>query len=84
MSNNSFRKPLVVALGAAFVGSMAGATLANAADNPFAMSALSGGYRVADAAEGKCGGNMRSGRQVRRQHEDAGRQMRHDDDGYQQ
>jgi len=58
MSDTPFRKPLAIALGAAFVGSLSGLTVANAADNPFAMTPLAGSYRVADASEGRCGANM--------------------------
>ncbi len=56
MSNKTFKKPLAVALGAAFVTSLAGASIANAAENPFGMTELSSGYMV--VAEGKCGGSM--------------------------
>ena len=55
MSNKSTLKPLAVAMGAAFVTSLAGTNIASAAENPFAMSELSSGYMVAEAAEGKCG-----------------------------
>ncbi len=64
MSEKITRKPLAIALGAAFVTSLASAPIANAAENPFAMSELAGGYMVADShmeggdkgkAEGKCG-----------------------------
>ena len=55
MSQVSTKKPLSIALGAAFATSLAAAPLANAADNPFAMSELSSGYMVAEMAEGKCG-----------------------------
>ncbi len=54
MSDNSSLKPLAIALGAVFVGAFT--TSAAAADNPFAQTELSGGYQVADMAEGKCGG----------------------------
>ncbi|HHH43000.1 MAG TPA: hypothetical protein ENK49_02590 [Gammaproteobacteria bacterium] len=47
-------KPVAVALGAAFVTSLAGTSIANAAENPFGMTELSSGYMVAE--EGKCGG----------------------------
>jgi uncharacterized low-complexity protein len=60
MSNKTTLKPLAVAMGAAFVTSLAGTGVANAADNPFAMSDLSSGYQVAEMAEGKCGGKMTS------------------------
>jgi len=60
MSKKTTLKPLAVAMGAAFVTSLAGTGVANAAENPFAMSELSGGYMVAEMAEGKCGGKMKS------------------------
>jgi uncharacterized low-complexity protein len=53
MSQISTKKPLAIALGAAFVTSLAAAPVANAAENPFAMSELSSGYQVAEMAEGK-------------------------------
>ena len=56
MSNKTFMKPLSVALGAAFITSLAGTSVANAAANPFGMTELSSGYMVAESAEGKCGG----------------------------
>ena len=59
MSNKTVMKPLSVAIGAAFITSLAGASVANAAENPFGMSQLSSGYQVADNAEGKCGGSMK-------------------------
>jgi uncharacterized low-complexity protein len=55
MSNKTVVKPLSVALGAAFITSLAGTTVANAADNPFGMTELSSGYMVAESQEGKCG-----------------------------
>jgi uncharacterized low-complexity protein len=58
MSNKTAMKPLAVALGAAFVTSLAGTTVASASDNPFAMTELSSGYMVAEQAEGKCGEGM--------------------------
>jgi len=63
MSKISTLKPLAVAMGAAFVTSLATSPVANAAENPFAMSELSSGYMVADShmegkcGEGKCGGD---------------------------
>ena len=48
-------KPLAFALGTAFVTALPATAVVNAADNPFAMTELSSGYMVADAAEGKCG-----------------------------
>jgi uncharacterized low-complexity protein len=56
MTKKTLVKPLSVAIGAAFVGSLAGANVASAADNPFGMTTLSSGYMVSDAHEGKCGG----------------------------
>jgi len=62
MSKKSTMKPLAAAMGAAFVTSLATAPVANAAENPFAMSELSSGYMVASShiegkcGEGKCGG----------------------------
>ena len=57
MSKKTVLKPVAVALGAAFVTSLAGASIANAAENPFGMTELSSGYMVAegDMKEGKCG-----------------------------
>jgi len=55
MSQKSIKNPLAIALGAAFVTSLAGTPVANAAENPFAMSDLSSGYVVAEMEEGKCG-----------------------------
>ena len=55
MSHKSTLKPLAVAMGAAFVTSLTIAPVANAAENPFAMTELSSGYMVAEKAEGKCG-----------------------------
>ncbi len=63
MADKSSRSPLVLALGAVFVTSLAGASVVNAAQNPFAMTQLSSGYMVADShkegscGEGKCGGS---------------------------
>jgi uncharacterized low-complexity protein len=59
MSNKTSLKPLSAALGAAFITSLAGTTVANAADNPFGMTELSSGYMVADSHEGKCGSSMK-------------------------
>jgi len=55
MSQQVIKKPLAIALGAVFVTSLAGIPVANAAENPFAMSDLSSGYVVAEMEEGKCG-----------------------------
>lgn len=53
------RKKAIVtaALGTAFAASLAAAPIANAAQNPFGMDSLQGGYQIAQnkANEGKCG-----------------------------
>ncbi len=48
-------KPIAAALGTTFVVALAASPIANAADNPFSLTEISGGYMVADKAEGKCG-----------------------------
>ena len=60
MSKKIVLKPVAAALGAAFVTSLAGTSVANAAENPFAMSELASGYMVAEGQmpEGKCGEGM--------------------------
>ena len=56
MSNKTNRKTLAIAAGAALVTSLASTSAVNAAENPFAMTQLPGGYMVVDAhMEGKCG-----------------------------
>jgi uncharacterized low-complexity protein len=55
MTQKSSMTPLAFALGAAFATTLSSANVANAADNPFAMTEISGGYMVAAVAEGKCG-----------------------------
>lgn len=55
MNQKTSMKPLAFALGAAVVTTLSSAGVANAADNPFAMTDIASGYMVADAAEGKCG-----------------------------
>ena len=63
MSEKITKKPLAIALGAAFVTSLTATPVVNAAENPFAMSELSSGYTIADShmegkcGEGKCGGD---------------------------
>jgi uncharacterized low-complexity protein len=60
MSNKTIRKPLAVAVGAAFATSLASTGAVNAAENPFAMTELPGGYMVASKeGEGKCGGEKK-------------------------
>ena len=62
---NGKKTALSLAIGSAFAVSLAASPLANAAENPFGMSALKSGYMLADASdmkasdkkmpEGKCG-----------------------------
>jgi uncharacterized low-complexity protein len=52
--NKKTLKPIAAALGTTFVVSLAASPVANAAENPFQLNALTNGYMVADA-EGKCG-----------------------------
>ena len=54
---NTSKKAIALAIGGAFVASVA-ATHVSAATNPFALKTLTAGYMVADAKEmkdGKCG-----------------------------
>ena len=53
----SDKKPLALAIGTAFAASLAAAPMAGAAENPFAMNELSGGYMqlAGSHMEGKCG-----------------------------
>lgn len=71
MSKSSSMKPLAIAMGTAFVTSLAGASVANAADNPFAMNELSSGYMVADSGmkEGKCGEGKCGGKKAEKMKE---------------
>ncbi len=55
MTTKTSLKPLSFALGAAFVTTLAATAPASAAENPFAMTEIAGGYMVAESAEGKCG-----------------------------
>ena len=50
-------KPLAAAVGAAFMASAITVPVASAAENPFQLNQLSGGYNLASKAEGegKCG-----------------------------
>ena len=49
-------KPLALAVGAAFMTSLALGSMAHAAQNPFQVTELSAGYNLAAKdAEGKCG-----------------------------
>jgi uncharacterized low-complexity protein len=53
--NSRTKKPLALAIGGAFAATLAASPIANAADNPFGMTQLSGGYMQVAQAEGKCG-----------------------------
>lgn len=53
MSKKSASKSLAVALGTVFTISLAHSGITNAAENPFTMKSLPGGYMM--LAEGKCG-----------------------------
>ena len=54
MSQKTTKNPLAYAVGAALAGSLAAATgIANAADNPFGLSQLEGGYMQIAMEEGK-------------------------------
>jgi uncharacterized low-complexity protein len=53
MSKKSAIKPLAVALGTVFTISLAHSGITSAAENPFTMKSLPGGYMM--LAEGKCG-----------------------------
>lgn len=48
-------KTLAAAVGAAFLAGAALSPLVSAGENPFQLTELSSGYKVADAHEGKCG-----------------------------
>ncbi|HEY8085195.1 MAG TPA: hypothetical protein VIE69_06300 [Methylophilaceae bacterium] len=52
---NAQQRTLAVVLGSAFAASLAMSPIASADQNPFGMQALSKGYTVADAKDGKCG-----------------------------
>jgi len=55
MNKNITLKPIAVALGAVMATSLVSLSAANADENPFGMTKLSGGYMVVAGAEGKCG-----------------------------
>ena len=48
-------KPVAAVLGTTFAVALAASPIVNAANNPFSLTEISGGYMVADQAEGKCG-----------------------------
>lgn len=47
--------PAAAIVGAALVGGLSAADLANAAESPFGATALESGYMLLAEAEGKCG-----------------------------
>jgi len=53
MSKKTAIKPLTIVLGVVFTVSLANTTITNAAENPFSIKSVSGGYIM--LAEGKCG-----------------------------
>ena len=53
MSKKTAIKPLTIVLGVVFTVSLANTTITNAAENPFSIKSVSGGYLM--LAEGKCG-----------------------------
>ena len=53
MSNKKTIKPLTLAMGTVFTVSLATTAISSAAENPFSMKPVSGGYVM--LAEGKCG-----------------------------
>lgn len=56
MSKKTTLTPIAAALGTTFVVSLAASPIVNAAENPFTLNELSGGYMVAEhGEEGKCG-----------------------------
>jgi uncharacterized low-complexity protein len=54
MSNKANLKPMALALGTAFASTL-GMGAVSAEENPFSMTELSSGYKVASSHEGKCG-----------------------------
>ena len=61
MSNKTTKRTLATAIGAALVGSMSVTTGALAAENPFGLQELGGGYMQVAMNEGKCGGDKKTG-----------------------
>ena len=57
---NAKLSTLSLAIGSAFAISLVAAPVANAANNPFGMQQLNSGYFVAEAKDGKCGGDKKS------------------------
>jgi uncharacterized low-complexity protein len=66
MSNKTLKTSLILAAGSALTIGLSTISVANAAENPFSMTALSSGYMVVASADGKCGsakcgGNKKAG-----------------------
>lgn len=63
--NKPTLKPVALAIGTCLVSSLAGYSIADSQQNPFAMTELSSGYMVAGyegvCGEGKCGGERKPG-----------------------
>jgi len=55
MSKQNTLRPIAAALGTTFAVSLALSPIASAEQNPFSVTELSGGFMVADNAEGHCG-----------------------------
>jgi uncharacterized low-complexity protein len=57
-------KPLSLVIGTCIIGSLSGYVIADAQQNPFAMTELAAGYMVAGyegvCGEGKCGGKKKA------------------------
>jgi len=63
MSSEKKLSPLAKAIGISVVAGLTAMPVANAASNPFALSDLEAGYKVAaegKCGEGKCGGDKKS------------------------
>ncbi|GMQ91529.1 MAG: hypothetical protein BMS9Abin11_0838 [Gammaproteobacteria bacterium] len=57
MSKKNVRSAIATAIGATFLAAAATAPVANAAENPFSLTQIKGGYQVAGKkGEGNCGG----------------------------
>lgn len=69
MINKISKKPMTLAIGAAFVASMATTGVASAAENPFGITEINGGFMVAavdgKCGEGKCGGEKKAAREAK-------------------
>ena len=86
MSNKAKLKPLSIALGTAVSVSLVNISVSSAAESPFSMEPLSGGYLVlaeGKCGEGKCGGSkgksMEGGCGMKRMDADADGNVTHDE-----